>query len=217
MKQLVASHPRSALAQLHLGWALYWSGRGADALASWRRAVALGPDSAAGVDAQTALHPSMFPGLPFIVVPFSPPAAVARLAAPQELTALARAAAGPDVEAKLLYGVALWNLKRPRSAERQFVAAAALAPDDPVALTAAAVGAFTKGDPVRAFARLGPLTGRFPRAAVVRFHLGLVLLWTRQVQKARQQLLLAVADEPGSSYARQSKRLLASLPKDGTK
>jgi tetratricopeptide (TPR) repeat protein len=217
VKHLVASHPVSALAELHLGWALYWSGRDADALAAWRRAAALGPDSAAGVDAETALHPAMFPGLPYIIVPYSPPADVAALPAARELQALARAAARPDEQAKLLYGVALWNLKRPRSAERQFAAAAALAPDDPIALTAAGVGAFTKDDPVHAFARVGPLTGRFPHASVVRFHLGLLLLWTRQVQKARVQLRLATVDEPGSTYAKQARRLLSSLPKNGTK
>lgn len=218
VKRLVASHPRSALAELHLGWALYWSGRTADAVGAWRRAVAVQPDSAAAVDAQAALHPEMEPNWPFVTLPFGPSATVARLSAAAELHALARAARRPDVKAKLLYGAALWNfVLRPISAERQFEAAARLAPNDPVAQTAAAVGAFSKDDPVRAFGRLGPLTGTFPRAAVVRFHLGLLLIWTRQVRKGVAQLRLAIADNPQSVYAREARAVLARLPNNGTK
>ena len=109
---------------------------------------------------------------------------------------LARAAARPDANAKLLYGVALWNLKRPVSAERELKAAAALAPHDATARTAAAVAAFTKSNPVRAFAQLGPLTAVFPRAPVVRLHLGLLLIWTGQVAKGEHQLRLAIAQGP---------------------
>jgi Flp pilus assembly protein TadD len=116
------------------------------------------------------------------------------------------------VKAKLLYGSALWSLEHPVSAERQFEAAAKLAPHDPVARTAAAVGMYTKADPVKAFSHLGPLTGVFPRAAVVRFHLGLLLLWSGQRQKAVEQLRLAAAEEPGSSYAQDARRLLSRLP-----
>ncbi len=131
---------------------------------------------------------------------------------PQELAALARAAAKRDARAKLLYGSALWNLERPVSAERQFEAAAKLAPHDPLARTAAAVGAFTKANPVKAFSRLGPLTGVFPRSAVVRFHLGLLLLWSGEQRKAVAQLRLAAADAPHSSYAQDARRLLSRLP-----
>jgi hypothetical protein len=79
------------------------------------------------------------------------------------------------------------------SAERQFAAAAKLAPNNPVARTAAAVGAFTKRAPVRAFGLLGPLTAEFPHAAVVRFHLAILLVWTRQTVnnvKADQVLIV---------------------------
>jgi predicted Zn-dependent protease len=217
MKQLVASHPKSSFAVLHLGWALYWSGRDADAVAAWRRAEQLEPDSPAAVDAQTALHPEMFPGLPYILTAIRVPPAVAKLPPPEELRALAGRAARPDAKAKVVYGIALWNLRRPLSAERQFRAAAALAPNDPMAQTAAAVGAFSKEQPVRAFGRLGPLTGRFPQAAVVRFHLGVLLLWTRKLQKAEEQLRLAVAADPASVFAKQAKTLIGLLPGTGTK
>ena len=64
---------------------------------------------------------------------------------------------------------------------------------------------------MKAFSRLGPLTGVFPRAAVVRFHLGLLLLWSGRRQKAVEQLRLAAAEEPGSPYAQDARRLLARL------
>jgi hypothetical protein len=86
-----------------------------------------------------------------------------------------------------------------------------LAPQDPVARTAEAVGMYTKAEPVRAFSHLGPLTGVFPRAAVVRFHLGLLLLWSGQRQKAVQQLRLAASEQPGSSYSEDATRLLSRL------
>jgi len=217
MKRIVAANPRSSLALLHLGWAYYWTGRNADAVATWQRAVATEPDSPAAVDAQTALHPSMAPGLPYIVTDVAPPPATAKLSAAAELHALARAAARPDARAKLLYGVALWNLKRPVSAERELRVAAALAPGDPTIRTAAAVATFTKGNPVLAFSKLGPLTGVFPHAPVVRFHLGLLLIWTRQIRKGEAQLRLAIAEGPQTVYGKQARSLLATLAKNGTK
>jgi len=217
LKRLVAAHPKSALAELHLGWAYYWSGRNADAVGAWTRTAALQPDSPYAVDAETALHPSMAPGLPFIVTTISPPASLLKLPAAAELRALAHAAARPDADSKLLYGIALWNLRHPVSAERQLNAAAQLAPDDPMIRTAAAVGAFRKSRPVAAFGKLGPLTGVFPKAAVVRFHLGILLLWTSQPKKAEHQLRLAENLSPKSVYAKEAHTLIASLGTSGTK
>ena len=82
---------------------------------------------------------------------------------------------------------------------------------------AAAVALFTKRDPVRAFARLGPLTGVFPHAAVVRLHLGTLLLWTGRIQKAADQFRLAVGDEPRSPYATAARQFLSIIPATGTK
>jgi tetratricopeptide (TPR) repeat protein len=213
MKSLAAAHPASSVALLHLGIADYWAGQNADAVAEWEKTAKLGADSPYGVAAEDLLHPTMrIPGLPYVVLDFGTPAAINKLSGAQQLAALARAAAKPSVRAKLLYGSALWSLHRPLSAEKQFAAAAKLAPHDPLARTAAAVGLFTKANPVRAFSRLGPLTGVFPRAAVVRFHLGLLLLWSGQRKKAIEQLRLAAADAPHSSYREDARRLLSRLP-----
>ena len=124
--------------------------------------------------------------------------------------------AGNDAHAKLLYGLALQRLGHRISARRQYDAAARLAPRDADAQVAAAIGRFDKSRPSEAFSRLGPLTRRFPQAATVRFHLGLLLLWLAKnrpgsVVEAKRQLRLAQQEEPGSPLAREAKRLLDGL------
>ncbi|MDX6440627.1 MAG: hypothetical protein QOE43_356 [Gaiellaceae bacterium] len=217
LKSLVAANPKSALAELHLGYAYLWSGRNADAVTALQKAAKLDPDSMSAVYASDLLHSSFAPGLPYIVTDLKPAAGVTSLPAGRELETLARAAAGKDANAKILYGIALWHLDRPISAERQFTAAAALAPNDPMAQTAAAVGAFTKAQPVLAFSKLGPLTGRFPKAAVVRFHLGVLLLWSGEIAKARKQLRLAVDFGPKTPYGQGATKLLIAVGGTGTK
>jgi len=212
MKSLAAAHPASALVLLHVGLADYQAGRNADAVAAWERTAKVGADSPYGVRAEDLLHPSLpIPGLPYLLIDFKPPQAIRKLPAAKELSALARAAARPDARAKLVYGLALWSLERPLSAERQFETAAKLAPNDVTARTAAAVGAFTKANPAQAFSRLGPLTGVFPRSSLVRLELGLLLLWTGERTKAVAQLRLASANEPGSSYSKDARALIARL------
>ena len=80
---------------------------------------------------------------------------------------------------------------------------------------AAAVGLFDKARPAQAFSRLGPLSRDFPKAATVRFHLGLLLLWSGQVKEARRQLELVRTVEPGSPLVGVADRYLAELRKAG--
>jgi len=214
LQQLVAQNPDSPVAQYHLGWAFYWSGRVADAAAAWNHVDARFPDSPESVEAENQLYPSYQPGLPDLDLPVTIPAAATRAA---QLRLLAAAARKPDVEAKLRYGAFLWQLWHRVSAERQFAAAARLAPNNPYARTAAAVGLFTKRAPARAFARLGPLTGVYPRAPVVRFELGLLLVATAQPAKGLRQLRLAAAEDPHSSYAQTVRTLLSRIGNGGTK
>jgi len=211
LERLAAAHPHDAEVLLNLGLARYWAGRDADALAAWRLAAAAGPDNASGVRANDLLHPSFPRGLPYVVSSYSPPAAVMRLAPSQQLVELARRATTGTYKDKLIYGIALQRLGRPLSAERQFAAAAALAPNDPQAQVAAAVGRFTKAKPSLAFSKLGPLAQRFPRSPAVRFHLGLLLLWLGQLDRAREQLRLAVADGPQTALGKEAARFLQSL------
>jgi tetratricopeptide (TPR) repeat protein len=195
---------------LNLGIALYWTGRRREALSAWRAAKDAAPDTLSAVRADDFLHPRYNRGLPTFVPSFAPPAGLARLSPARQLAALARA---PGVHAKLLYGIALQRLGRPLSAERAFAAAAALAPNDPDAQVAAAVGRFDKDRPERAFSRLGPLTRRFPHASTVRFHLGLLLLWLGEVKEGTRQLRLARAAGPKTPLGREAALFLRKLPR----
>jgi len=207
MKQLVASHPHSPVAELHLALALYWTGRDADAVKAFQRVDSQFPDSPSAVQAEDILYADRFvPGLPVMLAPIDLPKA------PTLVAQLERAKPSP-----LVYGVMLWRLDRRVSARQALDRAAAAAPNDPLVLTLAAVSHFTKKDPAAAFGRLGPLTGRFPRSSVVRLHLGELLLWEKQVKKALVQLRLAARDEPRSVYAKEAKTLLSKLVPNGTK
>ncbi len=209
---LAERRPRSAVVQLHLGLALYWRGFPGEARAAWRRAKKAGPDSLYAVRAADLLHPEYpVPGLPQFVPSFPAPAGIDRLAPPRQYALLSARARRGGVRDKLLYGVALQRLGRLLSARRAFAAAAALAPGDAEARTAAAVALFDKDRPQQAFAGLGRLTRIFPRAATVRFHLGLLLLWLGRVEEARRQLRLARTVEPGSRLAAEAGRFLAQL------
>ena len=62
---------------------------------------------------------------------------------------------------------------------------------------------------------LGPLTRTFPDKATVRFHLGLLLLWSGETHEAKRQLQRAITTEPGSPLADQARRYLAELQRAG--
>ena len=165
----------------------------------------------AAVQAESLLHPGLAPGRPPFVPSFAVPASIARLSPPSQLAALERGSREGGVQRKLLYGSALQRLGRPVSAEREFAAAVRLAPDDAEAQVAAAVGLFSKAKPALAFSRLGPLAPRFPRSQSVRFHLGELLLWIGQLQKAGQELRLAYGESKTTLLGRTSRQFLAQL------
>jgi tetratricopeptide (TPR) repeat protein len=212
VESLARARPRSALAQLHLGLGLYWQGRDAEARSAWRRAKQAQPDTSYAVRAADLLHPEdPVPGLPFVVPTFAEPPGLARLSPPRQLAVLRARARSGGAHDKILYGIALQRLGRPLSAEREFAAAAALAPHDPEAQVAAAVGLFDKDRPALAFGKLGPLTRTFPRAATVRFHLGVLLVWLNRVAEAKKQFRLARSLAPTSLLGREADRFLSRL------
>ena len=215
LERLGGAYPGKGVVQLNLGLARFWAARG-DAAAAWRRVVERDPDTPYAITAGTLLHPDFARGVP-IFVPAEPfPPEVSRLSPPKQLTTL-RVRARRSTADALRYGVALQRLGHAVSAERIYARAARQAPNDAEAQTAAAVGRFSKDDPSRAFSRLGPLTRRFPRQPTVRFHLGLLLLWSGQVDEARRQLRLARAADPSSPMAREAQRLLTGIAHVGTK
>jgi tetratricopeptide (TPR) repeat protein len=206
------NHPTSGLAQLELGLGLYWQGRVAQAQAAWQDAKRVDPDSSYAIHAADLLHPQDVPGLPYIVPSFPLPASFSRSPTAAEVASLAARAQTGGVHDKLRYGLILRQLGHPLAAEKQFKAAAKLAPNDVDARIAAAVGLFDKDKPSLAFSQLGPLTKVFPKAVSVRFHLGLMLLWIHQVAAGKAQLRKVIAAGP-SPYATSARQLLAGLGK----
>jgi tetratricopeptide (TPR) repeat protein len=212
LQALAEQHQRSALVRLNLGLAQFWEGQDGAAAASFRAAERLEPDTFYAIRADGLLHPRFAPGLPPFTPSFEPPAALRGLPVAAQLAAL-KAAAAKQPRLRLLYGAALQRLWHPLSAERQFRLAAAALPDDPEAQVAAAVGQFTKAQPARAFSQLGPLVRRFPRAATVRFHLGLLLLWMADVKDAKAQLRHSLRLEPAGPLAPTARVFLRQLQK----
>ncbi len=211
VEQLGALYPRSALVQLHVGLARYWAGLGG-AVTAWREARDVEPDTPYAVYASDYLHARDFaPGLPAFTPSF--PYRVDGETLGEQLETLE---ADRTVRGRLLYGVALQRLGRPVSARRAFADALRLAPNDVDARVADAVGRYEKNDPSAAFSRLGPLTRRFPEAASIRFHLGVLLLWQGDVEEAKRQLRLASEAEPGGRIAREARRYLKEVEKAGT-
>ena len=213
LNRLAGLHADRAVVQLNLGVALFWSGL-AGAQEAWRQAIADEPDSAYAVSAGNLLHPEYAPGIPVFLSTAPLPSGFDELSPPDQLRRLERDARR-SVAGKLLYGAALQRLGMTRSAEKVYDAAARDAPHDVEARVAAAVGRFDKARPADAFSRLGPLTRAFPHKATVRFHLGLLLLWSGEPQEAKRQLTRAIAVEPGSPLADQARRYLAELRKAG--
>jgi len=159
----------------------------------------------------------MAPGLPSFFTDLKPPKDLATLTAQKQLDELERNAKdGGGADEWLLYGAALQRVGRPVSAREAFDRALEIAPERLDAQVAAAVGRFDKANPSAAFSRLGPLARDHPDAAVVRFHLGVLLLWIKDVEDARIQLERAAATLPESLYRREAKSLLSRLEGIGT-
>lgn len=215
LEQLAREHPSSGAVLFHLGLARFWSGDFDGATEAWRRTRERDPNSAFAIRAGNLLFQRFPPGLPTFVPGFRAPDAIRRLDAPQQLRSLRRMAAGGDARSKLLLGLAYQRVDRPLSARRAYSEAARLAPNDPDALVADAIGRFDKEHPERAFSRLGPLTRRFPEAGTVRFHLGLMLLWLGDLPEARRQLERAAS--LGPPHSTEAKRLLTRLEDVGTR
>ena len=210
LEQMAKLYPDSALVQLHLGLARLWAQRG-DPVAAWRAAVDAEPDTPYAILAANVLHPELPRGIPVFIPSFSAPVEVTKLAPDRQLEALRERAEQGGVRDLILYGVGLQRVGRPVSAARVFQQAAQVAPGDVEAQVADAVGRFDKDRPEEAFGRLGPLTRTFPNEPTVRFHLGVLLLWTGRIEAAERQLRLASRTRPGSPLAREAARYLETI------
>ncbi|MDQ3671740.1 MAG: hypothetical protein M3364_04775 [Actinomycetota bacterium] len=210
VEQLAKLYPENAVVHLHLGLARLWA-RSGDPVSAWRAAIEAEPDTPYAVLAGNLLHPKLPRGLPAFIPSFAAPAVVVQLPPARQLEALRTRAERGGTGELLLYGVGLQRVGRPSSAARVFERAARGAPDNAEAQVAAAVGQFDKDAPERAFGRLGPLTRRFANEPTVRFHLGVLLLWTGRVDAATRQFRQAERTRPGSPLAREASRYLETI------
>jgi tetratricopeptide (TPR) repeat protein len=214
LEQLAKLYPGQAVVQLHLGLARLWSNEG-DPVAAWRAALEAEPDTPYAVLAGNLLHPDLPRGLPAFIPSFGAPASVTSLPPARQLEALRVAAQSGGLQEQLLYGVGLQRVGRPVSAARVFDRAARRFPDNVEAQVAGAVGAFDKDAPARAFGRLGPLSATHGNDPSVRFHLGVLLLWTGRIKPAERQFRLASQARPGSPLAREAERYLETIRQAG--
>jgi hypothetical protein len=210
LEQLAKLYPEIAVVQLHLGLARLWANQG-DPVAAWRAASDAEPDTPYAIVAGNLLYPQLPRGLPAFIPSFAASPEITRLPAARQLHALRRAAERGGVRERLLYGVGLQRVGHPVSASRAFASAARAAPSEVEAQVADAVGRFDKDAPERAFGRLGPLTRTHPNEPTVRFHLGVLLLWTGRIEAAQRQFRLAARTRPGSPLALEAERYLETI------
>ena len=213
LRELAEEHPESGVVMLHLGLALVAEGDEEGAADAWREAESVEPDSPAAIEAESLLHPEMPRGRPYFIPASADDGASGSLTVPERLAELRARTRRGGAQAWIAYGVALQRVGRPISAQAAFDRAVTVAPASLEARTAAAVARFDKDDPAAAFSRLGPLARAHGSSPVVRFHLGYLLLWLRQVDEARRQLTLAVEAGRGTVHGREAQRLLDELPR----
>jgi tetratricopeptide (TPR) repeat protein len=210
LEQLAKLYPDSAVVQLHLGLARLWANEG-DPVEAWRAVLDAEPDTPYAIVAGNLLHPNLPRGLPAFIPSFGAPTAIAKLPPARQLDALRIAAERGGLREQLLYGVGLQRVGRPVSAGRVFDRAALRYPHAVEAQVAGAVGQFDKDALERAFGRLGPLTATYPNDPTVRFHLGVLLLWTGRIKLAERQFRLAAHARPGSPLASEAHRYLETI------
>ena len=168
------------------------------------------PDTPYAVLAGNVLHPKSQRGLPGFIPSFAAPAEIVRLAPRRQLDALRQRAEEDGAGAAAVQRRASAR-GTTRLGSGGLRACCACSPANAEAQVAAAVGQFDKDAPERAFGRLGPLTRTFPGEPSVRFHLGVLLIWTGRVTAAERQFRLATRTQPGSPLAREAARYLETI------
>jgi predicted Zn-dependent protease len=192
LEPLAQQAPNDPVVQFNYGTALFCAGFPADAESAYRAAKKAGRNTFYEIQSDVILHPAFFDqGYPPFVSESRDPL--------------------------LVKGMILQRAGHERSAERVFAQAARLHPRDDQAQVAAAVARFDMDDLSASFSRLGPLVRTFPRSQSVRFHLGLLLAWTGQRDKAVMEFRLARALGPTTRLGREAATFLGSLVTSGTK
>jgi tetratricopeptide (TPR) repeat protein len=192
LEQLENRHPKDAVVQINFGLTLLCAGYLTEATQALEAAKREGRDTQYEIDADQLLHPAFFPhGYPV----FEPSSGKIPL---------------------LVQGALLQRQGHQHSAERLYAKAARLHPDDVEAQVAAAVGRFDEDNPSAAFSHLGPLAKKFPHSQLVRYYLGLLLVWIGQRDQAVTEFRQAVALGPTTPLGKQVSALLRQIREGGT-
>src|SRR5262249_8210844 len=178
--------------QFNYATALFCAGFVGDAESAYRTAKKAGRNTFYEIQSDVVLHPQFFDqGYPPFVSETRDPL--------------------------LVQGEILQRAGHEHSAERVFARAARQHPHDDEAQVAAAVARFDMDNLSASFSRLGPLVRKFPRSQSVRFHLGLLLAWTGQRDKAVTEFRLARNLGPTTRLGREAATFLGSLVTSGTR
>jgi predicted Zn-dependent protease len=193
LEQLAFLAPNDPVVQFNYATALFCAGFLADADQAYRAAKTAGRDTFYEIQSDLILHPQYFTkaGYP----PFQ--------------------SQSPDP--LLVRGAILQRAGHQHSAERVWAKAARLHPNSDEAQVAAAVGRFDMDNLSASFSRLGPLVRRFPHSQSVRFHLGLLLVWTAQRKQAITEFRLARSLGPTTVLGKEANTFLGGLVTGGTK
>jgi tetratricopeptide (TPR) repeat protein len=191
LEQLENRYPRDAAVQINFGRALICAGYLAEATQALEAAKRAGRDTTYEIDADQLLHPSFF----------------------QEGYPVFQPTSGSDP--LLVQGAVLQRGGHQHSAERLYLKAARLHPRDVEAQVAAAVGRFDEDNPSAAFSHLGPLAQRYPQSQVVRYYLGLLLVWIGERKQAVSEFEKTVALGRNTELGRQVQALLRQIAQSG--
>ncbi|HVU77636.1 MAG TPA: hypothetical protein VHC67_08635 [Gaiellaceae bacterium] len=192
LEPLAQADARDPVVQYNYGAALYCGGYVGEATAAFEQTKKAGPNTWYRIQADSLLHPQFFQqGYPPLTYTGHDPLLVAGQLAQRQFHQV--------------------------TAERLWAKAAKQEPRSDVAQVAAAVGRFDMDDLSASFSHLGPLVKRFPRSQSVRFHLGLLLAWTGQRDRAVTEFRQALALGPKTELGKESKAFLDGLVTGGTK
>lgn len=193
LEPIAQTFPHDPVVLFNDALVLYCAGFVNEAATAFEQAKKAGQDTYYAVESDVLLHPQFFQqgGYPPFVY------------------------SGSD--RLLIQGQVLQRAYHQQSAEQVWARDAELHPDSDVAQVAAAVGLFDMDDVTPAFSHLGPLVKQFPKSQSVRFHLGLMLVWTGQANQALVEFRAARKLGPSTALGKQAAAFLAKLAPAGTK
>ncbi len=192
LEPLAQVSPKDPVVVFNDALALYCAGYPNEAAQAFQQAKKVGANTYYGVQSDVLLHPQYFQeaGYPPFVYSGKDPLLIAG-----------------QVEQRGFHQ---------RSAEKLWAKDAKLHPGSDAAQVAAAVGRFDMSNLNASFSRLGPLVKRFPKSQSIRFHLGLLLVWTGQRNQAVTEFQDAVKLGPDTALGKEAQNFVTKIESGGS-